>query len=93
LCQILSHLSACITVLVNLFSCLRYGRRFVTLLSLFLQFLFGVGVAFSPNIYVYIALRFVVGTTISGITMNTFVLGNTYDSFLMPVAYIKKLDN
>ncbi|KAG1954155.1 solute carrier family 22 member 13b [Pimephales promelas] len=56
----------------------KYGRRFVTLLSLFLQFLFGVGVAFSPNIYVYIALRFVVGTTISGITMNTFVLGTEW---------------
>ncbi|KAK9953370.1 hypothetical protein ABG768_017368 [Culter alburnus] len=56
----------------------KYGRRFVTLLSLFLQFLFGVGVAFSPNIYVYIALRFVVGTTISGISMNTFVLGTEW---------------
>ncbi|XP_051737876.1 solute carrier family 22 member 13b [Ctenopharyngodon idella] len=56
----------------------KYGRRFVTLLSLFLQFLFGVGVAFAPNIYVYIALRFVVGTTISGISMNTFVLGTEW---------------
>ncbi|XDV47426.1 hypothetical protein PO909_017056 [Leuciscus waleckii] len=56
----------------------KYGRRFVTLLSLFLQFVFGVGVAFSPNIYVYIALRFVVGTTISGISMNTFVLGTEW---------------
>ncbi|XP_077100713.1 solute carrier family 22 member 13b [Siphateles boraxobius] len=56
----------------------KYGRRFVTLLSLFLQFLFGVGVAFSPNIYVYIALRFVVGTTVSGISMNTFVLGTEW---------------
>ncbi|KAL0156783.1 hypothetical protein M9458_048029, partial [Cirrhinus mrigala] len=51
-----------------------YGRRFVTLLSLFLQFLFGVAIAFSPNIFVYMALRFVVGTTVSGISMNTFVL-------------------
>ncbi|XP_051971260.1 solute carrier family 22 member 13b [Xyrauchen texanus] len=56
----------------------KYGRRFVTLLSLLLQFLFGVGVAFSPNIYVYIALRFVVGTTISGIAINTFVLGSEW---------------
>ncbi|XP_051543712.1 solute carrier family 22 member 13b [Myxocyprinus asiaticus] len=56
----------------------KYGRRFVTLLSLLLQFLFGVGVAFAPNIYVYIALRFVVGTTISGITINTFVLGSEW---------------
>ncbi|XP_065114186.1 solute carrier family 22 member 13b [Paramisgurnus dabryanus] len=56
----------------------KYGRRFVTLLSLLLQFVFGVGVAFSPNIYVYIALRFVVGTTISGISINTFVLGSEW---------------
>uniref|UniRef100_A0A8C1U951 Solute carrier family 22 member 13b n=1 Tax=Cyprinus carpio TaxID=7962 RepID=A0A8C1U951_CYPCA len=56
----------------------KYGRRFVTLLSLFLQFLFGVGVAFSPNIFVYMALRFVVGTTISGISINTFVLGTEW---------------
>ncbi|KAK2870023.1 hypothetical protein QQF64_022019 [Cirrhinus molitorella] len=56
----------------------KYGRRFVTLLSLFMQFVFGVGVAFSPNIFVYMALRFVVGTTISGISMNTFVLGTEW---------------
>ncbi|XP_036414234.1 solute carrier family 22 member 13b isoform X1 [Colossoma macropomum] len=56
----------------------RYGRRFVTLLSLALQFLFGVGAAFSPNFYVYIALRFVVGTSISGISMNTYVLGTEW---------------
>ncbi|XP_073686900.1 solute carrier family 22 member 13-like [Garra rufa] len=56
----------------------KYGRRFVTLLSLFLQFVFGVGVAFSPNIFVYMALRFVVGAAISGISMNTFVLGTEW---------------
>ncbi|KAA0704765.1 Solute carrier family 22 member 13 [Triplophysa tibetana] len=56
----------------------KYGRRFVTLISLLLQFVFGVGVAFSPNIYVYIALRFGVGTTISGISINTFVLGSEW---------------
>lgn len=61
-----------------MFSCHRYGRRFVTLLSLFLQFLFGVAVAFSPNIFVYIALRFMVGTTVSGISINTFVLGTEW---------------
>ncbi|XP_041924050.1 solute carrier family 22 member 13b [Alosa sapidissima] len=53
----------------------KYGRRFVVLLSLLLQFFFGVGAAFSPNIYVYIGLRFVVGVTISGIAINAFVLG------------------
>lgn len=54
----------------------RYGRRFVLLLSLTVQFLFGVGAAFSPNFYVYIALRFVVGITISGITITTNIIGN-----------------
>ncbi|XP_063063380.1 solute carrier family 22 member 13-like [Engraulis encrasicolus] len=53
----------------------KYGRRFVLLLSLLLELLFGVAVAFSPNIYVYIALRFVVGIAVSGIVMNAFVLG------------------
>ncbi|XP_038828961.1 solute carrier family 22 member 13-like [Salvelinus namaycush] len=59
-----------------LLSCLlRYGRRFVILLCLLVQLLFSVGAAFSPNIYVYIAFRFMVGTTISGVAINTFVLG------------------
>ncbi|KAM6977674.1 solute carrier family 22 member 13b [Aplochiton taeniatus] len=53
----------------------RYGRRFVILLSIILQLLFGVGTAFSINVYVYIALRFVVGATVSGLSINTFVLG------------------
>ncbi|TSK98403.1 Solute carrier family 22 member 13 [Bagarius yarrelli] len=53
----------------------KYGRRFVLLFSLTLQFLFGVGAAFSPNFYVYIALRFVVGVTISGITITTNIIG------------------
>ncbi|MBN3303197.1 S22AD protein, partial [Amia calva] len=56
----------------------RFGRRSVILLSFLLQFLFGVGTAFSPNIYVYIVLRFVVGMTISGLTINMFVLGTEW---------------
>lgn len=53
----------------------RYGRRFVLLLSIALQTVFGVAVAFSPNFYVYVTLRFAVGTTISGVIINAFVLG------------------
>ncbi|KAM4606047.1 solute carrier family 22 member 13-like [Polymixia lowei] len=53
----------------------RFGRRFVVLISQLLQLLFGVAVAFSPNIYVYMVLRFVVGAAISGVMINTFVLG------------------
>ncbi|CAL8399272.1 unnamed protein product [Arctogadus glacialis] len=53
----------------------RFGRRYVALLSLFLQLLFGVASAFSPHIYVYIALRFVVGAAVSGVWINSYVIG------------------
>lgn len=53
----------------------RYGRRFVLLLSIAFQTVFGVAVAFAPNFPIYVILRFVVGTTISGVIINAFVLG------------------
>lgn len=53
----------------------RYGRRIIILISLSIQAVFGVGAAFAPNFYTYIALRFMVGTSISGIIINAFVLG------------------
>ncbi|XP_071356434.1 solute carrier family 22 member 13 isoform X2 [Trachinotus anak] len=56
----------------------RYGRRFVLLLSIALQTVFGVAVAFAPNFPVYVILRFVVGTTISGVIINAFVLGTEW---------------
>ncbi|MGH0173182.1 UNVERIFIED_CONTAM: hypothetical protein FKN15_063150 [Acipenser sinensis] len=56
----------------------RIGRRPVILLSICLQFASGIAAAFSPNIYVYISLRFVVGTTISGLMINVFVLGTEW---------------
>ncbi|XP_028285446.1 solute carrier family 22 member 13 isoform X2 [Parambassis ranga] len=56
----------------------RYGRRFVLLLSIALQTVFGVAVAFAPNFPVYVTLRFVVGTTISGVIINAFVLGTEW---------------
>lgn len=60
-------------------SCLcRFGRRFVVLLSLLFLMVFGVGVAFSPNIYVFIVLRFLGGISVSGIVANSFVIGR-YD--------------
>ncbi|XP_029314088.1 solute carrier family 22 member 13-like [Cottoperca gobio] len=52
----------------------RFGRRFAILLSLLLPLLFGVGVAFSPNIYVYILLKFLSGISTVVIQMNTSVL-------------------
>ncbi|XP_029444244.1 solute carrier family 22 member 13-like isoform X1 [Rhinatrema bivittatum] len=52
----------------------RIGRRPIILLSLLLQLVFGVGAAFAPHFYVYVALRCVVGIGISGIMINNLVL-------------------
>ncbi|XP_040921529.1 solute carrier family 22 member 13b [Toxotes jaculatrix] len=56
----------------------RFGRRFVVLLSLLLLLLFGVSAAFSPNIYVYMALKFLGGISVSGIVANAFVIGGEW---------------
>ncbi|XP_028290283.1 solute carrier family 22 member 13-like isoform X2 [Gouania willdenowi] len=56
----------------------RFGRRFVVLLSVFILMLSGVSVAFSPNIYVFMVLRFLGGTAVAGIMMNGFVLGGEW---------------
>uniref|UniRef100_A0A3B4XPA2 Si:dkey-119m7.4 n=1 Tax=Seriola lalandi dorsalis TaxID=1841481 RepID=A0A3B4XPA2_SERLL len=56
----------------------KYGRRIVILVNLAIQAVFGVGAAFAPNFYVYAALRFMVGTSISGVIMNAFVLGTEW---------------
>lgn len=50
----------------------------MVLLSHFLLLLFGVGAAFSPNFYVYMALKFCSGFCISGIIGNAFVIGNNH---------------
>ncbi|GAB0185015.1 solute carrier family 22 member 13-like [Grus japonensis] len=52
----------------------RIGRRPVILISIFLQGLFGVGIAFVPHFYVYMAFRCVVGASVSGITMTILAL-------------------
>ncbi|KAK2856641.1 hypothetical protein Q5P01_005376 [Channa striata] len=56
----------------------KYGRRIIILISLAIQAVFGVGAAFAPNFYTYVALRFMVGTSISGVIMNAFVLGTEW---------------
>uniref|UniRef100_A0AAV2LA18 Major facilitator superfamily (MFS) profile domain-containing protein n=1 Tax=Knipowitschia caucasica TaxID=637954 RepID=A0AAV2LA18_KNICA len=56
----------------------RFGRRFVILLSLFFMMTFGVALAFSPNIYVYMAIKFVSGFSVSGILANVFVIGGEW---------------
>ncbi|XP_016528623.1 solute carrier family 22 member 13-like [Poecilia formosa] len=50
----------------------RFGRRFGILLSVFILLLFSVSTAFSPNIYVYMALKFLCGTGV--VIMTTFVM-------------------
>ncbi|XP_008304254.1 solute carrier family 22 member 13-like [Stegastes partitus] len=52
----------------------RFGRRFAILLAVFLLLVFGVGIAFSPNIYVYMVLKFFCGTSSVAMTMNLSVL-------------------
>ncbi|XP_040925406.1 organic cation transporter protein isoform X2 [Betta splendens] len=56
----------------------KYGRRIIILISLAIQAVFGVGAAFAPNFYTYTVLRFMVGTSISGVIMNAFVLGTEW---------------
>ncbi|XP_029955554.1 solute carrier family 22 member 13-like [Salarias fasciatus] len=56
----------------------RFGRRFVVLLSLLMLLLCGVGIAFSPNIYVYIVIKSIGGISISGIIGNVFVIGGEW---------------
>ncbi|KAM4522498.1 solute carrier family 22 member 6 [Odontesthes bonariensis] len=56
----------------------KYGRRIIILISLAIQATFGVATAFAPNFYVYAVLRFMVGTSISGVIMNAFVLGTEW---------------
>ncbi|XP_077076352.1 organic cation transporter protein [Siphateles boraxobius] len=56
----------------------KYGRRIIILSGLAVQAIFGVGVAFAPNFYIYVLLRFVVGMTVSAVIMNAFVLGTEW---------------
>ncbi|KAK7133516.1 hypothetical protein R3I94_015408 [Phoxinus phoxinus] len=56
----------------------KYGRRIIILTGLAVQAIFGVGVAFAPNFYIYVLLRFVVGMTVSAVIMNAFVLGTEW---------------
>ncbi|CAN9506317.1 unnamed protein product [Ophioblennius macclurei] len=56
----------------------RFGRRFVVLLSLLLLMLFGVGAGFSPNIYVYMVLKFSSAVSVSGLFSNVYVIGGEW---------------
>lgn len=71
----LSFLTQAKQVYQTFSSLCRFGRRFVVLHSVLFLLLFGVGAAFSPNIYVYMVLNFCSGIMSSGIFVNAFVIG------------------
>ncbi|OCT73833.1 solute carrier family 22 member 13 [Xenopus laevis] len=52
----------------------RIGRRPVILMSMSMQLTFGLAAAFAPHFYVYMAFRWVVGTSMSGLSINNLVL-------------------
>lgn len=70
------------------FSICRFGRRFAVLISLLLLLLFSVGSAFSPNIYVYMVIRFFVGGSGGVIVMNSSVMGR-YNVWLKTLSLYK----
>nr|XP_056713108.1 solute carrier family 22 member 13-like [Euleptes europaea] len=56
----------------------RIGSKSTILLTLLLKGSFGVGAAFAPNLYVYIALRFVVGSAFAGICISMAALASEW---------------
>ncbi|XP_010187826.1 PREDICTED: solute carrier family 22 member 13-like [Mesitornis unicolor] len=56
----------------------RIGRRPVFLVSLLLQSLFGVAIAFVPHFYVYMAFRCVVGISVSGMLITCLALASEW---------------
>ncbi|PKU35856.1 solute carrier family 22 member 13-like [Limosa lapponica baueri] len=56
----------------------RIGRRPIFLISLLLQGLFGVGIAFVPHFYVYMAFRCVAGASVSGILITDLALATEW---------------
>ncbi|NWQ68174.1 S22AD protein, partial [Neopipo cinnamomea] len=52
----------------------RIGRRPVLLICMLLQGVFGLGIAFVPHFYVYMAIRCVVGAAASGIKITVVAL-------------------
>ena len=53
----------------------RFGRRVVLMGAIVSQAVFGVAIAFAPDIYSFHVLRFAVGMAVTGVSQVTFVLG------------------
>ncbi|XP_015276446.1 PREDICTED: solute carrier family 22 member 13-like [Gekko japonicus] len=56
----------------------RIGSRNTILLTLLLMGSFGVGAGFAPNLYVYIALRSIVGSAFAGFSISMTALGTEW---------------
>ncbi|NXL85028.1 S22AD protein, partial [Alectura lathami] len=56
----------------------RIGRRPVLLICILIQSVFGLGIAFVPHFYVYMAVRFVVATAVSGIMITALSLATEW---------------
>ncbi|XP_030833206.1 organic cation transporter protein [Strongylocentrotus purpuratus] len=52
----------------------RYGRKPIWFISIWAQIAFGVAVAFSPNYWTFVALRFFVGVFEQGIDLTSYVM-------------------
>ncbi|XP_009897431.2 solute carrier family 22 member 13 [Dryobates pubescens] len=66
----------------------RVGRRPVFLISISLQGLFGLGTAFAPHLYVYMAFRCVVGIAVSGILITSLALATEWVGVSRPKAVL-----
>ncbi|XP_015276447.1 PREDICTED: solute carrier family 22 member 13-like [Gekko japonicus] len=56
----------------------RIGSRNMILFTLLLMGSFGVGAGFAPNLYVYIALRFIVGSAFAGFSISVAALSSEW---------------
>uniref|UniRef100_A0A3P8TMV1 Solute carrier family 22 member 13b n=1 Tax=Amphiprion percula TaxID=161767 RepID=A0A3P8TMV1_AMPPE len=65
----------------------RFGKRFSILLASFLMLLSGVSIAFSPNIYIYMVVKFLCGTS-SAVIMNFCVMGRLFGRRLLLSSFI-----
>ncbi|CAI5789146.1 solute carrier family 22 member 13-like [Podarcis lilfordi] len=56
----------------------RFGRRPSLLLSMLIEGVFGVATAFAPNFHLYIAFRFLVGASVSGVVISSLALATEW---------------
>lgn len=54
----------------------KFGRKITFFIALISQFVIGMAIAVSPNIWVFIVLRFLIGACISGVALVAYVMGN-----------------